>query len=163
MKGETSIRPYRTGTSVGTRDAACSSSRTTGSGRPGAGSHRPWADRGTLARAARPRATRCSTVRCARRHADANGAFRARAGSAKAGPCRPRRCHPLPIILARGTGGTHLGGPTAISGTNRVRPRFRPSPSGGGGVGGTELSRRVRLQLTHGRFSPRPGQCLRSA
>src|SRR5215469_13788396 len=67
------MRPYRIGISCGTRVAACSSSRATGSGRSARGVHRPWADRGASTRAARPRATRSSAVRCARRHVDANG------------------------------------------------------------------------------------------
>ena len=41
VNGDTSIRPYRIGTSSGTRVRACSSSSAIGSGRSGAGSHRP--------------------------------------------------------------------------------------------------------------------------
>ena len=65
MNGETSIRPYRIGTSSGTREEACSSSNSTGSGRCSAGSHSPWLLRGTSARAAFPRATRSAVVKCA--------------------------------------------------------------------------------------------------
>ena len=74
VNGEISIRPWRIGTSSGTRVASCSSSRAIGSGRSGDGVHRPWADRGASWRAAFPRATRSVSVRCARRQADANGA-----------------------------------------------------------------------------------------
>src|SRR6202042_2192857 len=59
------------GTRLGTRLAACSSSSATGSGRSGAGAHRPWLDLGASLRASRPLATRSSTVRWARRHAEA--------------------------------------------------------------------------------------------
>ncbi len=46
VNGETSMRPYRMGTSSGTRLAACSSSRATGSGRSGSGLHWPCEERG---------------------------------------------------------------------------------------------------------------------
>ena len=41
VNGDTSIRPYRIGTSSCTRVRACSSSSAIGSGRSGAGCHRP--------------------------------------------------------------------------------------------------------------------------
>ena len=41
VNGETSIRPWRIGTSSGTRSTACDSSSSTGSGRPAAGAHAP--------------------------------------------------------------------------------------------------------------------------
>ena len=55
VNGETSIRPCRTGTSSGTRDFACSSSRPTGS-RPGPGSKSRCDSSGTRPRAAFPAA-----------------------------------------------------------------------------------------------------------
>ena len=64
MNGETSIRPYRIGTSSGTRVAACSSSRPTVSGRFFDGSHSPCERRVTSARAAFPRAARSAGVKC---------------------------------------------------------------------------------------------------
>src|ERR1700756_2055936 len=105
------MRPYRIGTSCGTRDAACSSSRAIGSGRSGLGVHRLWADRGASTRAARPRAARWSAVRCARRHADANGGVLApvvspTAGSAEIG---------LAVMLTSGHPVLIGFGPTEIS------------------------------------------------
>ena len=41
------MRPYRIGTSSGTRVLACSSRMATGSGRSGGGSHCAWLRRGT--------------------------------------------------------------------------------------------------------------------
>src|SRR5712692_1181126 len=60
------MRPYRTGTSSGTRDAACCSRRSTGSVRSAAGSNMAWLSRGAVARAARPRAARSALVSRAR-------------------------------------------------------------------------------------------------
>ncbi len=56
--GETSMRPYRMGTSSGTLVAACSSRRSIGSGRPAAGRQFPWDERGACRRADLPRFTR---------------------------------------------------------------------------------------------------------
>ena len=50
--GEASMRPWRMGTSSGTRVTACRSRMPTGS-RPGAGLHSAWPERGDSARAAR--------------------------------------------------------------------------------------------------------------
>src|SRR3954468_20044694 len=61
------MRPYRIGTNSGTRDRACCSSTSTGSRRPGAGTHPACDERGTSARAAFPRAARSVLVRCATR------------------------------------------------------------------------------------------------
>ncbi len=58
------MRPYRIGTSSGTRVVACSSSRSIGSSRK-LGSNTAWASSGTSLRAALPLAFRSSTVRCA--------------------------------------------------------------------------------------------------
>ena len=65
MNGETSIRPYRIGTSSGTRLLACSSSSAIGSGRFAAGSQPLWLLRGTSLRAALPRALRSAGERWA--------------------------------------------------------------------------------------------------
>ena len=73
VNGEASMRPYRIGTSSGSRVAPCCSSRPTGSGRSAAGSNTRWLVRGAVTRAALPRARRSSTLRCSRRHDDANG------------------------------------------------------------------------------------------
>ena len=61
--GEASIRPYRIGTSSGSRDTACSSSRPIGSRRSG-NSIAAWLERGTSALAAFPRADRSASVKC---------------------------------------------------------------------------------------------------
>ena len=65
--GERSMRPYRIGTSSGTRVRACSSSNPTGSGRSGAGSQSACVERRTSARAAFPRAARSAGVACSGR------------------------------------------------------------------------------------------------
>ena len=62
VNGDTNIRPYRSGTSSGTRSTPCSSSRLTGSVRSGAGCHSPCTPRGTSSRAARPTAARSARV-----------------------------------------------------------------------------------------------------
>ena len=62
--GDTSIRPYRIGPSSGRRVCACSSSRSMGSLRLGAGSQAACAERGSSARAAFPRAARSAGVKC---------------------------------------------------------------------------------------------------
>jgi len=64
VKGETAIRPYRIGTSSGTRAAAWLSRRVIGSGRWAAGVNSAWLDRGTSARAVFPRAALSSRVGC---------------------------------------------------------------------------------------------------
>src|ERR1022692_895282 len=79
------------GTSSGTRLSACSSSSAIGSGRSGAGSHRPWLDLGACLRASRPLARRSSTVRCCRLQDDANGALRA--------PSAPANPVPVEYVL----------------------------------------------------------------
>ena len=61
VNGDTSMRPYRIGTSSGTRVVACRSSSATGSGRSAAGSKAPWEERGARARASLPSAIRSST------------------------------------------------------------------------------------------------------
>ena len=66
VKGDTSIRPWRMGTSSGTLVRACSSSSEIGSGRSGAGSKTAWRSRGTLARAAFPLALLSASVRWVR-------------------------------------------------------------------------------------------------
>jgi hypothetical protein len=62
VNGDTSMRPWRTGTRSGMRVAACSSRSATGSGRSDAGDQRPWLDRGASVRACFPRAIRSSSV-----------------------------------------------------------------------------------------------------
>src|SRR5439155_2830039 len=64
VNGETSMRPYRIGTSSGTRVCACSSRSSTGSRRSRGGSHSPWVERDTSPRAVFPRAARSCGVRC---------------------------------------------------------------------------------------------------
>ena len=71
VNGETSIRPYRMGKSSGTRVAACCSSSSIGSGRPGAGAQSACDARGTSARAALPRSARSAADRCTTRPTDA--------------------------------------------------------------------------------------------
>src|SRR5882757_3054428 len=61
------MRPWRIGTSSGTRVAACSWRSAIGSGRSAAGSQSPWLERGTAARAALPAAARSATLRCSTR------------------------------------------------------------------------------------------------
>ena len=56
--GDTSIRPWRIGTSSGMRVAACSSRTVTGSGRVADGSQSAWARLGVVFRAALPSAAR---------------------------------------------------------------------------------------------------------
>ncbi len=58
------MRPYRMGTSSGTRVPACSSSRVTGSTRYGEGLHSAWLSSGAWVRTALPMDTRSSTVKC---------------------------------------------------------------------------------------------------
>jgi hypothetical protein len=62
VKGDTSIRPDRTGTSSGRHDAAFCSSRSTGSGRSDGGSNIPWLVRGAVVRTALPMAARSAGV-----------------------------------------------------------------------------------------------------
>ena len=56
------MRPWRIGTSSGTRVAFCSSRIPTGSGRPSEAAHSPCASSGTDSRSARPSAMRVSTA-----------------------------------------------------------------------------------------------------
>ncbi|GAA3199343.1 hypothetical protein GCM10017690_01150 [Microbacterium terregens] len=60
MKGETIMRPWRTGTRSGTREVACSSSSDTGSARSAGGDQTAWLVRGVRMRAALPKARRPS-------------------------------------------------------------------------------------------------------
>ena len=55
--GDDTMRPWRIGTRSGSRVSACSSRMAMGSRRFGAGSHRPWLERGTRLRADLPRRT----------------------------------------------------------------------------------------------------------
>ena len=61
--GEVSIRPYRIGTNSGTRDRACDSRSSTGSGRAELSGNTASSAHGTLVRAAFPRAARSTGVR----------------------------------------------------------------------------------------------------
>ena len=65
---EATIRPWRIGTSSGTRVASWLWSVFSGSGRFGTGSHSPWRERGTRRRAARPAASRSLGVVALRPH-----------------------------------------------------------------------------------------------
>ncbi len=60
--GEASIRPWRIGTSSGTRVASWASRMATGSERLAVGCHSAWREREMTARAARPAATRSAGV-----------------------------------------------------------------------------------------------------
>src|SRR5208283_5506154 len=64
--GDTSIRPWRTGTSSGTRDSAWRTSSPIGS-LDAAGEKSPWDASGASSRAALPAATLCSRAGCAPR------------------------------------------------------------------------------------------------
>ena len=64
LNGETSIRPYRTGTRSGSRVAFCASNNPTGSGRSVAGAHLAWLAGGVRLRASLPLARRSSTLTC---------------------------------------------------------------------------------------------------
>src|SRR5689334_4787377 len=60
------MRPYRIGTSSGTRVLACSWRMATGSGRSGGGSHCAWLTRGTWPRWSRPRCRHSSGLSSSR-------------------------------------------------------------------------------------------------
>ncbi len=81
--GDSSIRPYRTGTSSGTLDSACRSSNARGSGRFAGGSNTAWLSRGAAARAALPRVTRSAIVSRPRSGSSSPPATRAGAALAR--------------------------------------------------------------------------------
>src|SRR3954447_4684525 len=86
VNGETSIRPYRSGTSDGSRVCACSSSSSTGSLRPTDGSNAACDERGTSVRSALPRAARSITVGCGTARTAPAGSWPLRVGLCVAVP-----------------------------------------------------------------------------
>jgi hypothetical protein len=61
-KGEASMRPYRIGTSSGTRDSSCAASTSRAGRRSSGGVHSRWLERATCFRASFPRATESVTA-----------------------------------------------------------------------------------------------------